>query len=231
MRLLLCHLILLASLAMYGQAEKKNSRYTIRGNIGIPRTITSKMFRTSFNGVYEGNISVNARLFSNFFAGVGYQNSHFQNNKGVFATKIFIDKASGTASVLSYNTRINGHAGFIKLGYDKFLDKNYVSYAINVGQMYCTYQNVHNDTTALNKPLVPQKFSAVLVQPEMAINFMADDLISFSIMVSYSTLIYKFDAKAPRFNHFGDVNEKSNKHFMSWLNIGFGFNILLGKKK
>src|SRR3954470_442196 len=59
----------------------KSALVTIRGNIGIPTTVGSKMFRTSFAGLYEANLSINLRLTDNFYIGIGYQNTQFQNNK------------------------------------------------------------------------------------------------------------------------------------------------------
>jgi hypothetical protein len=48
--------------------------------------------------------------------------------------------------------------------------------------------------------------------------------------MSYTTLLYYYDPKAPRFAHFGEIKNASNNYVMSWLNFGFGFNVLLGKK-
>jgi hypothetical protein len=187
------------------------------------------MFRTAFNGIYEGNISVNARLFGNFFAGIGYQNSHFQNSKNVFETKIAIDPSGKTASLVAYNTRLDGHGGFIKIGYDKFFEKGYFSYVLNIGYMSCNYNRVIGDTSAANVPFVSQKFGAAYLQPELAVNFLTDGRLTFSILFSYATMFHNFDPKAPRFNHLAEINESKNKYFISWINIGFGFNVLLGK--
>jgi hypothetical protein len=215
------------------QEQKKSAPFTVRGGIGIPRTIISNMFRTAFNGVYEANLSFNKRIFNNFFIGMGYQNSHFQNNKAVFATKVFVDPKSGqaTGNSISYNTRLDGHAGFLKVGYDRFFNKGYVSYALNVGYMSCKYLNVNGDTSDANKPLVGPSFGAAYVQPELGINFMTDGRLTFSLLLGYTTMLDHFNPREPRFNQFGEVNEKSNKYFMSWLTIGFGFNILFGDIK
>jgi len=215
----------------FSQQQKKNAFFTIRGNIGIPKSVSSQMFRTAFNGVYEGNLSVNFRTFSNFFVGVGYQNSHFQNNKKVFAYyQSKTQNGNSTGAFLSYNTRMIGHAGFFKLGYDQFFDKGYVSYSINTGMMMTNYQNVEVDTNAANKPYVSKVFNAPYVQPELAVHFLADRALSFSIMFSYTTMFYKFDPKAPRFNAIEQVVETRNKYVMSWINLGFGFNIHIHSK-
>src|ERR1044072_4910967 len=131
----------------FSQQKKENAPLTIRGNIGIPKSLSSSMFRTSFNGVYEGNLSVNMKIFSNFFVGLGYQNSHFQNNKKVFAYyQVKNQSGQATGAFLSYNTRMIGHAGFLKIGYDQLFDKGYVSYSLNTGLMLLNYTNVVPDT-------------------------------------------------------------------------------------
>lgn len=205
--------------------NKQNAPYTIRGNIGIPRTVSSQMFRTCFNGVYEGNLSFNARLFGGFFAGIGYQNTHFQNNK-------FLQFKYFNANV-PYNTRIMAHTGFVKIGVDKFYSESgYMSYSLNSGFILANYMNVNADTSRLNRPYGPLSFSAPYVQPEISVNFIVDEKkqLALSIMLAYTTVFANFDPKAPRFNHFEEVSKKNNRYVMSWFNIGFGFTVLINKK-
>lgn len=225
-------LIFLASIGTcFSQQKKQNAFFTIRGNIGIPKSLSSSMFRTAFNGVYEANLSLNFRLFSNFFAGLGYQNTLFQNNKKVFAYyQVKTPSGAQTGAFLSYNTKIMCNAGFVKLGYDAFFEKGYVTYALNTGFMLANYMNVVPDTNVANLPRRPTNFTAPYVQPEIAVHFLADRSLSFSVMLGYTTLFYKFDPKAPRFNDIQEVVEKHNRYFISWLNIGFGFNIHIHSK-
>jgi hypothetical protein len=216
-------LFFISSFCFSQKIDKQNAPFTIRGNIGIPRTISSKMFRTAFNGIFESNLSVNARLFGNFYAGLGYQATYFQNNK--FLQFTYFNNS------IPYNTRILGNGGFIKLGVDKFFsDRGYMSYSINSGVMQCKYSNVNLDTTSNNKPFGNIIFIAPYVQPEVSVNFMVENNLSFSIMLSYTTLFSNFDAKAPRLNQFEEVRKKSNNYYMSWLNIGFGFSVLINSK-
>jgi hypothetical protein len=182
------------------------------------------MFRTAFNGVYEANLSFNARLFSNFYVGLGYQISQFQNNK-------FLKYQYFNNSV-PYNTRFAGNAGFLKLGYDVFFsDKGYMSYSLNTGLMQGNYSNVNLDTNINNKPYGKLVFITPYTQPEVSVNFLVENNLSFSIMLSYTTLFTNFDPKAPRFNQFEEVRKQQNRYYMSWINIGFGFNILINTKK
>lgn len=211
--------------------KKQNAPFTIRGNIGIPRTISSQMFHTCFNGVYEANLSVNARVTDNFFIGLGYQNTGFQNNKKIFTYYQAPGKIYGS---LSYNTRIMAQATFIKLGYDKFFSPTaYMSYGLNGGYMLFNYTNVQLDTNIANRPYGATSVIVPYAQPEMSVNFTVDEKqqLALSIFLSYTTQFSHFDPKAPRFNHFEEVKNKNNGYFVSWFNIGFGFSVLLNRKQ
>lgn len=228
MRKLVTLIYLSTSLFCFSQKPgQRNALITIRGNVGIPKAVSSKMFRTSFAGIYEANLSVNFRTFGNFFIGAGYQNTQYQNNK-------FLKQQTynnGTI-VVSYDTRLLCSGIFIKLGYDKyFSDKGYFSYVLNTGYMLNSYLNVNADTSARNQPFQPQKFRAPYLQGEISANFIVEDNLSFSLMLGYTTLFQRFDARAPRFNQYEEIRNASNKYFMGWLNFGVGFNVLINRKK
>ncbi|MBL7917470.1 MAG: hypothetical protein JNM96_03675 [Bacteroidia bacterium] len=204
--------------------DKDNKPFIIRGTIGIPKSISSNQFRTSFNGLYEGSLSVNFKLFNNTYIGVGYQSVNFQNNK-FLKYKVF-------AASVPYNTHLIGNNPFVHLGFDKFYKSNfYMHYAINYGFMLGQFTNVNEDTTAYNKPFGSKKFTAQFVQPEVSANFIVEENLGFCVYLAYSTLFSKYDPKSPRFNQFEEVRDKSNNYYMSWVTFGFGFNVLLGKNK
>lgn len=225
MRKFVLSILIFGSLFSFSQkAEQHNARFSVRGNIGIPKAVSSQMFRTCFAGLYEGNLSVNMRMFDNFYVGVGYQNSHFQNNK-------FLKQQLFNAKV-AYNTRCVANGAFIRLGYDQFFsEKGYVGYALNTGYAMCNYLNINPDSSLANRPYGPEKFNAAYVQPEISANFIVDNTLAFSVFFSYTTQFSRFDPKSPRFNQFGEVNTTSNNYVMSWINLGIGFTILIKDKK
>lgn len=217
--LLLCHL-----LPVLGQkTDQRNARFTVRGHIGIPKAVSSQMFRTSFAGLYEGRLSGNMRLFDNVYVGVGYQNSHFQNNK-------FLKQQIFNASV-PYNTRYVANGAFIRVGYDQFFSETgYVDYALNTGYAMCNYLNINNDTSKANQPYGPDRFNAVFLQPEMSVNFIVDHTMAFSFFFSYTTVFSKFNPRSPRFNQFQQIRDTKNNYVTSWLTLGVGFSILIKEK-
>jgi len=226
MRKILIVIFILSCFTGFSQQKKQNPPFTIRGNIGIPKIVSSKKFKTGFSAVVQGNISANLRLFDSFYAGLGYDYCSFTNNKKEWAAQITTPQGS-----VYHKTYLTGHAGFLKVGYDYFFsDIGYVSCSINSGYMKLNYTSIFPDSSDSNQPFVSTEFSAPYVQPEIAIHFLAEKAVSFSVFLGYTTLVYTFDPKAPRFNHIEVVKDARNNYYMSWINIGFGFNILINSK-
>jgi hypothetical protein len=205
--------------------KKDNARFVIKAYAGIPKPITSNMFRKSFNGFYDAGISCSLRTVGNFYFGIGYQNIFFKNNSFL--------KAQVFNAKIPYDTRLLGDCAFATLSYDKFIkERAYVTYGLSYGYIVARYTNVNNDTSSFNQPLINKDFAAQYIKPEVSFNFIDSDnpWASFSVSIAYTTLLYKYDPKAPRFNHFQELRDLSNRYFASWLTIGFGVNILLGRK-
>ena len=216
--------LLLGCGALAAQANRDAiSPVTIRGNIGIQKPLTSSKFQKSFAGLYEANVSVNVRIAGNLSAGAGYQNTYFKNNE-------YLRRQVTTRASVPYRTSLICDAGFIRLGYDHFYKKNaFVGYALYGGYAFCRYTDVNSDTSALNLPLLEQTFRAPYIQPEISLNFVMERRLAFSFFLSYTTMLYKYDARAPRLNHFPEINERGDRFPIMYFNFGFGFTVLLGK--
>lgn len=227
MKRLVYMLLLVVPTCGLSQSTKHNPFFTVRGNIGIPKTLGNNKFHVTFNGVYDANVSANLRFSGDLFIGAGYASTSMRNNR----TGAFAAVTTTNAGSLYYNTRLIGHGGFLKFGTDLMFDNNigFASFSMNAGYMFFGYTNIEisRDTLKDNLPQVGKKFSAPYVQPEIAVSFLTDKMISFSVMMGYTTLFYKFDPKAARFNHVPVVQEAPNKRVMGWINLGFGFSILI----
>ncbi len=222
MKHLVCVFCIISSISLFGQASVGSiSPYTIRGNIGIQKPISSAKFHQSFAGLYEGNVSFNVRLGGNFSAGLGYQSTHFKNNQ-------FLRYTYFNASI-PYNTALILNSAFVRLGYDHFFKKDaFVGYALNGGLTFANYNNVNQDSSILNQPFIGTRFTSPYVQPEISVNFRMEQRLAFSVFFSYTTMFYKYDPRAPRFAHFREIQVKRNDYIMSYFNFGFGFTVLLG---
>jgi hypothetical protein len=108
-----------------------------------------------------------------------------------------------------------------------------MSYSLNSGLMGVNYMNVEVDTSAANQPYGLKAYVSPYVQPELGINFIIGEerTMSLSILFAYTTVFTKFDPKGPKFNHIKEVHEQSNRYYPSWLNVGFGFNVLINRKQ
>jgi hypothetical protein len=220
---LLTLIVLLSSVSGYGQTVRrdKTTPFTIRGNIGIQKPVTSGRFAKSFAGLYEGNVSFCARVAGGMSVGLGYQSTNFKTNQFL--------KYKTYNAVFSYQTSLICNGAFMRIGYDQFWATNkFLGFALNTGYMWCHYTNVNGDTSALNKPLQPKTFQAPYIQPELTVNFVMEQRLAFSLLFSYTTVLYKYDARAPRLNQFDEIQKKGDKFIMSYFNIGFGFTVLLG---
>lgn len=217
------------------QSRIKTPDFAVKGFVGIPQTISSNMFRTAFSGVYSLGASVDFRAFDNFFVGLGIKNTRFKNNEGLFASQSYpeLDPVSGkpTGKILLYNTRLDLSSGFVRFGYNKYFERGYLSYALNVGVSMANYTRVIDSKAPENMPSVATSFQCGFLQPEISYNFLTDGRLNFSILTSYNILIKKFDPKAPRFNGIAEIRTAKNNMPISWLNLGFGFTVILGKLK
>lgn len=233
--------VLLMALFSSGQeAAEINSKISVRGVFGIPRPISSKRFHTTFRGVFEAGASVNYRFTKTAYAGLGFNYTNFSVSKQPWAAPLAA--ASGT---VYYKTAMINQGLYLKVGYDQyFSDLGYTSVSLNGGYMMVNYTKVNPDTLSngytnyanANLPHVPTSFNAPYIQPEISFNFIAERYpdkrakLAFSLLLSYTTMFYQFDARAPRYYHIGDVHDAANKYFISWVNIGIGFHALIGKK-
>jgi hypothetical protein len=221
-RLLALFLFTGISLASLGQEHKKlNARVTLRSTIGIPTLISSRMFRASFTGIAGGNVALCVRLVDNVHFGVGFD-ATFLRNQDFLRLVVF--------NANPYQTRFLARGVYLKLGYDRYFSaRGYASYSLNGGIMKCSYLNVNPDSSAANKPFGALEFETPYLQPELTLHFLAERALSFSFFISYTTAFSKYDPKAPRFNQFEEINSRKNRYVMSWINFGFGFNIMLSK--
>lgn len=217
-------LLVLAAGQVLAQQVRRDamSRFTIRGNMGIPKPLTSGKFQKSFAGLYEGNLAGCVRLGTNFSIGAGYQNTYFKNNE-------FLKYELSSRASLPYRTSLICDGFFGRLGYDKFFRTNgFMGYAINAGYSFCRYTNVNDDSSAANQPFVGKTFGASYIQPEVSVNFVMERRLAFSFFLSYTTMFYQYDPRAPRLNQFEEIYERGGKFPISYFNFGFGFTVLLG---
>jgi len=78
----------MSCLAVFSQDKAPElPKFSIRGNVSIPKVVSSNAFRNSFSGVVCGDMNFNYKIASNFFIGTGYSYTYY-NRKKFLETKI-----------------------------------------------------------------------------------------------------------------------------------------------
>lgn len=209
------------------EIQKESANITIRGYVGIPRAVGSKMFSKAFRGVYETSLNINFKIVKNTFVGLGYFNNLFEANPTVFV-KYQAPAKKGGGATIPYDTQMSNNGAYIKVGYDKFVTQEiYTTVSVNTGYMFSNYSRIIPDSSSANQPFVKSNFGAIFFQPELSAHFITEKILSFSLNIGHTTLFKKFDPKAPRFNQVQEVRDMRNNAPMNWLSISFGFAVLI----
>lgn len=196
----------------------RNSVVTVRGSANISSILGSEAFKQSFRGVYDGHISINASLFSNVYAGIGYYNALYNRSR-----RTEFESAN-------LKTRLQLHGAFLKLGYDHFFsDRGYFSFALNAGYGYNFYTGVSRSLADTILPANNNTFTCAFLTPEISANFVTSPHLAFGIMMSWQTLLYKYDPRIGYMDGYLNYNKLRNRSNMNWLNIGLSCHVLLGK--
>jgi hypothetical protein len=199
------------------EEQKKLPRFSVRANVGVPKVVSSKAFRTSFLGLYEVNATVNVRLFSNFFIGVGYKNALF--------------KAQSYFQQKNIYTNMQVHNGFMRVGYDRFYaEHSFATFAVNVGYNFNKYTRTSPKYDTLVHPY-PTQYTGLFIQPEIGLYFLVEDNFAIGAHIAYNYNFTRFDPDLPYFDKWLDYTNISNRSNTSWITFGFGFYYGFVKKR
>lgn len=222
MKYFIAYLLILGCFTISAQEKTPElPKFSIRANIGIPKIASSTQFRHSFSGVITADANVNYKLFSNFFAGIGYSYTYFK------CQKYFRDPQHD-----NINTILRVQNGYLKLGYDKFFSpKGFATFSANLG--YCTgeYSSVRYKNDSL-KGKYPTTYVTAFVEPMIGLYFIVDPNFAIGGHLSYNYSFAPFNSLSPQFNQWGPdgYTQLSNKWNMSMVTLGFGFYYGLARK-
>lgn len=196
-------------------------KFSIRTNIGIPKIASSSQFRNSFSGVITADASVNYKVYSNFFIGLGYSYTYFK------CQKYFRDPLHD-----NINTTLQMQNGYLKIGYDKFFsDNGFATFSLNAGYNVSEYRSVRYKNDSLRWKY-PTQFNSVFIEPMIGLYFIVDPNFAIGGHLSYNYNFSQFNPLNPQFNQWGPdgYTKISNKWNMSVVTLGFGFYYGLAKK-
>jgi hypothetical protein len=217
MKYLLSYLILTSYLFSLAQDKAPQlPRFAVRGNVSIPKVVSSQAFRNSFSGVMEGDMNVTCRLVSNFFVGVGYSYTYYKPQKA------FRDQ--------NINTNMQSHNGYLKLGFDKFFSATgFATFSLNAGYNYNQFQGIkYKSDTLIGK--YPTNFNSSFVEPVIGLYFIVDPNFAIGGHLSYNYNFGQFNPSYPGMDKWFDYTKVKNNWSMSMITLGFGFYYGLTKK-
>lgn len=221
MKHILTYILIISSLFSFSQEETSGRapelpRFSVRGNVGIPKVTSSEAFRNSFSGVIAGDLSVNCKLFSNFFVGLGYGYVYYKPQKH------FRDQF--------INTSMQSQNAFIKLGYDHFFSETgFMTISLNTGYNYNKYQGIVYKNDSL-KGKYPTQFNSSYIEPMIGLYFIVDPNFAIGGHLSYNYNFSQFNPAYSGFDKWFDYGRVKNNWNMSMITLGFGFYYGLTKK-
>ncbi len=210
MKYILSYLILMSCLFSFAQDKAPElPRFAIRGNIGIPKAVSSQSFRNSFSGVMTGDMNMTCKLTPKFFVGLGYSYTYYKSQKA------FRDQ--------NVNTYMQSQNGYLKLGIDHFFsDNGFATFSVNTGYNYNEYKGLkYRSDTLIGK--YPTKFSSAFVEPIIGLYFIADPNFAIGGHISYNYNFSQYNPTYPGFDRWFDYNKVKNNWNMSMITLGFGF--------
>lgn len=218
MRIILSYLLILSGFIAFAQDKAPTlPRFSVRGNIGIPKVTSSEAFRNSFSGVITTDGNIDCRVFGNMFVGVGYEYTYYKTQK------YFRDKF--------INTNLQSQYGYIKFGYDHFFRNDaFVTFSLNGGYNFNRYHSIPYKNDSL-RGKYPTSFSSSFVEPMIGVYFIVDPNFAIGGHLSYNYNFSMFDPKYPNYDKWFNYGNVTNKWNMSMITLGFGFYYGLERKK
>jgi hypothetical protein len=223
-----CLAILIFILSISLTTRAQLPKVGIEGAVNIPRVVGSQQFRYAFSGTYDFHLAATVKLFEGFRAGLGFSYTFFINNPDIFSYKVTTGAATGAS--VPYDTKFISQSAFLALKYDRLLSKAiFLSPYLHAGMSFNNYANIYYPDPKPANTLSPY-FNAPWLQLGSCVNFISEKYLAFSVNLGYSMLLQKFNAQLPYFSEVTEIKYARNRSIMSWLNIGFGFNLYIPDK-
>lgn len=215
MKKLLLNILLMSSFFSWSQEKAPElPRFSIRGNIGIPKALSSTMFRHSFTGIATIDGSVNYNLFSGYIIGIGYSYTYYG------CQKYFRDPLKD-----NIQTNLQTQNGYLTVGYNHFFsDRGFSVISANMGLNYGQYKGVRYKHDSIVGQY-PTNFTTAFIEPKYSLYFIVDKNFAIGGYLSYTYSFTKFNPLQSQLNEWGPYgyNSLPNKWNMSLITLGFGF--------
>jgi hypothetical protein len=217
MKFILSYFIVLSCLVSFSQDKAPElPKFSTRGNVSIPKVVSSNALRNSFSGVMSADMNISYKMTSDFFVGLGYSYTYYKSQK------VFRDQ--------NLNANMQSQNGYLKLGFDKFFsDNGFTTFSINTGYNFNQYKGVVYKNDSL-KGKYPTEFAGAFIEPVIGIYFIVDPNFAIGGHISYNYNFSKFDPTYSGFDKYFEYSKVKNNWNMSMINLGFGFYYGLTRK-
>lgn len=194
------------------EPPEKIHPFSIRLSSGVPNPLSSELFRKSFIGIYEANLSFNFRLGRYFYTGIGANNSLLSlSNRTRFGSK----------------TKMQSFAVFIRNGYDYYHSKKiFSSFFLVTGYKKGFYTGILN----LDKKPQNPNFDFFYLQPGYSINFFSEERLTLGFYAALQGMLWQFNPDQVNLSDAGvEVSKYNNNQNAGFWIIGLEMYIGIGK--
>lgn len=200
-----CIFILLFTLSgVY--AQQIEPKHTFNVELGLPNAMTNKPFGDFMQGLVNVAPYYQFRLKNSIAFGAGVRYAYFGVNQFKVPQKTI-------GGMHSFGT-------FVKVSHEKFhTDRFSTDLGVKVGYTQNYFSTNRNDTLNQN----PYKVVSILIEPTAEFSLMADEQVSYSLIISYAFQGFAFKPNMIGLETFGGYDQSEFKRVSSYLTVGFGF--------
>lgn len=211
MKKLLTYFGIIFTLSVY--AQDIELKHTFNVEIGLPNGMTNKPFANIMQGLVNVNPYYQYTLANGIAFGGGVRYAYF----GVNQFRVPQKTLGG----------MHSFGVFGKVAHEKFYtDRFSGDFGVKVGYT----ENYFNTDRNKNLGQNPYKVTSVLIEPTAELSLLADEQVSYSLVISYAFQGFSFKSNMIGLETFGGYDPSQFEKVTSYLTIGFGFTYYFKRK-
>lgn len=203
-------ILLTLFLCNYSVAQKITPKYTFNVELGLPIAIANE----PFDAVMQGLVGVSS---------YGQYTTLFHLNIGIGA-RYSLFTINQFKVPVPLNGSVHTGAGFIKIGYDKFLtDRFAIDFGVKVGYSINSADVKELDVDGKQIARYNNKKDAVLIEPNLGLILSADEKNSYRFFLGYNIVGYGFSPDFIGLESNSGWDPTGYNKLTQFLLVGFGY--------
>lgn len=199
-------------------AQEITPKYTFNVELGLPIAIANE----PFDAVMQGLVGVSS---------YGQYTTPFHLNIGIGA-RYSLFTINQFKVPVPLNGSVHTGAGFIKIGYDKFLtDRFAIDFGVKVGYSINSADVKELDVDGKQVARYNNKNDAVLIEPNLGLILSADEKNSYRFFLGYNILGYGFSPGFIGLESNSGWDPTAYNKLTQFLLIGFGYTYYFNNSK